>query len=61
MNGPVLTKKLTRAQAATCWLIAFTLGFFGVFLLLGQLNWRTVVGLALILWGNNLSQVRHDQ
>lgn len=49
---------LSRQHAASCWMIAFVLGMFGVYLMLPELNWRTLIGLALVLWGNNLSQVR---
>lgn len=48
----------TKESAAGCWLLGFIIAAVGVFLMLPQLDGRTLVGLALILWGNNLSQVR---
>lgn len=47
---------MSRRQRLTLCLIGFGLGAAGVYLMLDELSWQALAGLALILWGNNLSQ-----
>jgi hypothetical protein len=54
MNSPT-----SKKVAASCWMLAFVIGAFGVWIMLSAgVSWKAIAGLALILWGNNLSQVR---
>jgi len=44
-----------------CWMVAILLGSIGGWLMMQHgVPWQAMIGLALILWGNNLSQSKVD-
>jgi hypothetical protein len=47
---------LSKGQQAALCLIGLGLAFAGVWLMADELSWKSLGGLALILWGNNMSQ-----
>jgi hypothetical protein len=51
---------MSSGQKFAVAVIGLSLAAVGILLMLEELNWKSMLGLTLILWGNNMSQSRTE-